>query len=403
MWPALHKVNALYRSFMDVDQVVTMTDLASRRRLKYMMDQIFGDDPCRIFHSDYMTNARVPEVNSASDSIMIIADLKLPQNIAYKDVIFKITFKSLSVRNQYEIEGLVYEILGQYELPFVMQHFKTYKCINFYAVLNHNASLIHQVKQRGATLYEHQSKLYDFNEAQIIVSERGGGSSLIDKIQAILTNKDVNISKEDWIAIFMQVMFCLAYFEEIGIMHHDLHLGNVWLDRTDQRVKYTLKITKMSNPIVFTTNYIVKIYDFDHAAITETRYRQGGKENTLLRDHCTSLGECNIMKAGRDYAQFCWWLHSTAFELLPEMVKATIKNSVNQSFLENEIGDQLGSLSWSGHPCKVAGHSGTPCESYETNSVVSMISRISETETLKDNGSTNHVTESVLSLLSYDH
>lgn len=397
MWPALDKVNVLYRAFMDVDEVATMTDLDSRRRLKTALTTIFGNDPCLILHSEYMINARVPPVNSASDSIMVIADLNIPNHIAYKDVIFKITFKSKTRKNQYQIEALVYYILSKYPLPFVMQHYETYYCPKFSTVLNHNSQLIKEMTQRWTKLKENQSQFYDFEEAQIIVSERGGGSNLFDTIASIRKNV-IRISDEDWIAIFMQVMFCLAYFEELGIMHHDLHLGNVWLDMTDQRVKYKLKITKTSNPIVFSTRYNVKIYDFDHATVVQTKYRKGNRENVLLEDLCPTIGECNTMQPGRDYAQFCWWMNAYANDLLPNMVMQTIDASVDSKFLQNKAFNQGGSLSWSGHPCI---KTKTRCQPYSITSVVKMISDISKSNTLQDRGSTDHGSESTLYLPSY--
>ena len=172
------------------------------------------------------------------------------------------------------------------------------------------------------------------------------------------------------------------------------------LDITDQKVKYSLYITKTSNPIVFSTSYIVKIYDFDHATIVETKYRKGTTENTLLEEEemCYTVGECNTMNPGRDYAQFCWWINAHAKDLLPQMVKQTIDASVDNVFLRNKAFDQGGSLSWSGHPCIKTENR---CQPYSTNSVVKMISDISKSNTLQDRGSTDHGSASALYLPSY--
>ena len=403
-WPSLDKVNVLNSAFMDVDEVASMTTLNSRRRLQTALTMIFGDDPCRILQSNYLINARVPPVNSASDSIMVIADVNIPNKIAHKDVIFKITFKSKTRKNQYEIEALVYRILGEYPLPFVMQLYNTYYCPTFSNILKKKSQLIDDMTQRWTKLKQNQSQFYDFEKAQIMVSERGGGHSLFDTIAFIRQNsREAQVfSEEDWIAIFMQVMFCLAYFEELGIMHHDLHLGNVWLDQTDEIVHYSLYITKNANPIVFNTRYIVKIYDFDHATIVESKYRKGSNENTLLHDLCDMIGECNLMKPGRDYAQFCWWMRAIARDLLPQIINQTIDASVDSVFLNNKAFDQGGSLSWSGHPC-VRPPKGRMCKSYPTNSVVKMISDISKSNILQDRGrfSPSYNSESKLYLLSY--
>lgn len=410
-WPSIQKVMTL-REFMDVDSNVTMTDLASRRRPKFLLKDIFSQDPCQILHSHYMTNAKVPPVNSASDSIIVIADLNLPEGIAYNDIIFKITFASRTGANQYEIEDTVYRELSKYDLPFVMQHLKTYKCSHFQQLLTYGRqsqslsklfqdqkltwkeksecitsikNLLLQIKRRWWDLKEYHFASYDWTQAQIIVCERGRGCSLADKIVS-LTTKNENLDENDWVAIFIQVMFCLAFFEQINLMHHDLHLGNVWLDTTDHKVKYYLNVGA-SLPIVFTTDYIVKVYDFDHAAL-------GGYTNTLLERNCYHVGECNVMNIGRDYAQFCWWLNTCT--LVPDSIKDTIKRSVDKEFLANTQGHHPGSLSWSGHPCvHVMGHS---CNPYQNASVVENIRIIANQKSLYDSQSTDYGSKSILYL-----
>ena len=287
--------------------------------------------------------------------------------------------------NQYQIEAEIYKILSQYDLPFIMQHYKTYICDNFTKITKqHTSPLISQINERGRILFQHQQANYNFHRAQILVIERGGaGSSLEAAIRAIQSNRLANLSDEDWCSIFIQTVFCLCFLEDIGIMHHDLHLGNIWLDQTDKKVKYTLKIRKDAPPIVFITNYLVKIYDFDHATITATKYRPGSMENNHLTGMCALVGECNQMKNGRDYYQFCWWLHKTAGALLPKLVGQFIEQSVNTHFLNNNAGNQPGSLSWSGHPCIIQSQ-GKACEPYETPSVIDLLERFSKTVVTKE-------------------
>ena len=70
------------------------SSLDDRRRLRqYIQEKSIYIDrgiPCDLFSNKFMTEIRVPPVNSASDSIMVIADINLP--IAYNEVIFTITF-----------------------------------------------------------------------------------------------------------------------------------------------------------------------------------------------------------------------------------------------------------------------------------------------------------------------
>lgn len=356
-------LNNRYRStLMDVDYVSTKSSLDHRRRLRQFLTHLFHASDCKVFSSKYLQNIKVPPVNSASDSIMVIADLNINDMVAYgkltpctdctyreglhmlTNIIFKITFKTHL--NQYEVENGIYKLLSKYELPFVMQHLHTFHCTNF-------LQYIHQpdiVKRLQALQKQHGHK-YDWNQSQIIMCERGSGHSLFESIE-----KNI-VDSQDLEFVFLEVIFCLGFFEDIGIVHHDLHLGNVWLDHSDKIFKYRLFIHKTLPPIEFVTNILVKVYDFDHSTVTQTPYNssivQGQVVNRMLDENglCAAIGECNKYAYGRDYFQFAWWLYNRT--QLPEKIKAMIERSVDNSFLRNKRGNYIGSLAWDGHPCVI--------------------------------------------------
>ena len=371
MWQStLYHLRYRNVDFMDLDEVVTTTSLEDRRRLRQLFTDLFPKDPCHVFSSPYLVNARIPPVNSASDSIMVIADLNIPRMVSYNNIIFKITFHNL-LTNQYVIENKVYEFLSKFELPFVMQYLNTYHCDDFRSVTSNEGSVLEQIYQRYKSLITYNVGRYDFKRAQILVCERGGGKSLADSA--------ATLQPDEWLPIFVQIVFTLAFFEEIGLMHHDLHLGNVWLDRVDQAYEYILHVDKQMEPIRITTDRIVKIYDFDHATVVPTKYNRSqssivGQPNTFLYDLCPMIGECNRMRIGRDYAQVCWWLINTVPNL-PPVIRQSIEQSVTQDFLTNKaVGRPGGSLAWSGHPCQVRRNS--PCEHYKLNSVRTLAKKL---------------------------
>ena len=374
---------------MDVDYVTTKSNLDHRRRLGTILKDLFDASDCKVFSSKYLQNIKVPPVNSASDSIMVIADVKVPDVFAYTNIIFKITFKGYL--NQYEIENGIYKLLSNYELPFVMQHLHTFYCKNF--VQN---TIQPDIVGRLQSLQKQHGQKYDWNQSQIMMCERGGGHSLFDAIDRNLVNS------QDLGFVFLEVLFCLGFFEDIGIVHHDLHLGNVWLDRSDKIFKYTLHIHKTLPPIEFVTNILVKIYDFDHSIVTQTQYNssivQGQVVNRMLDANglCAAVGECNNYAFGRDYYQFAWWLYNKA--QLPEQIKAMIESSVYNPFLKNRKGNNIGSLSWDGHPCVI--NSGESCQMYpEMPSINVLLRKCTDT---KFNGDWTYDYDQTLYLPSYN-
>lgn len=354
-------------SFMEVDQVATTTSLDDRRRLKLYLAQIFGSDPCALFSSPHLRNIRVPPVTSASDSIIVICDVDLPEYIAYSDVIFKITFAPNSTHNQYAVESAVYKLVSQFELPFVMQHIHTFLCSTFESSISNP-----QVRERLRNMQSVKRFKYDFNRAQIIMCERGRGECLAKSLGKV---KDA-----EWTPIYIQILFCLAFFEEMGIMHHDLHLGNVWLDRTDALVTYKLYTDRTLAPIEFTTNVLVKIYDFDHSSMSRTMYNTHVKDlliernDMLEREFCNPFGRCNRMQPGRDFAQVCWWLNQVPS--LSEAVKGCITESIDQAFLSDSGISEGGRLSFAGDPC-IHRANGSPCTTeFRMESAVKLVQKM---------------------------
>ena len=369
---------------MDIDSTSTKTSLEHRRILRFYIQKIFKSD-CEVFSSQYLQNIRVPRVNSSSDSIIVIADINMNKNVMKTDVIFKITFKSFL--NQYEVENTIYELLTQYKLPFVMQHLHTFYCTTF---LKHTYPS--DIAKRLEVLRKEHGNKYDWNQSQIIMCERGDGHSLHDCVQKNL------LKSEDYGFIYLQVIFCLGFFEDIGIVHHDLHLGNVWIDRSDKFYKYRLFIHKtLPKPIEFVTNILVKIYDFDHSTLSQTFYNKNKVVNNMLeaKQLCKMGGLCNQFTYGRDYYQFAWWMYHTG--KLPSLIKTMIEQSVNPAFLQNRMGKEVGSLFLDGHPCVVTGAS---CQTYPRMSSVNPLLRQLTHTTFNGDEIASHLQEFYLP--SYD-
>jgi len=250
--------------------------------------------------------------------------------------VIKMTFLG-GKTNELEYETQVYSFLMLFKNPFVTQLIKTFSCHDAFSLcksgLENHREAMQQIVNRIHALHRKNTE-YDYKKTRILLTERGMGSTLLQW----------NASDYEWVCVLAQLLFCLAYFEDIGLMHHDLHLGNVLVEKTDKVVTYNLKINK-TKFLKFTCNHIVKIYDFDRATVRKTKYQSISSDNSLLNLLCNSLGTCNNFTVGWDFAQVGWWMFNTKRDC-PLIIKKFIRKTIDNRFLE--MNEQL---SWKGHSC----------------------------------------------------
>ena len=326
------------RDFMDVDQIETTVSIEHRRYLYERWKEISADQ-CNIFASDVFKNIIVRDANSASDSIIIFLDIIYKgssRNVYVPSAVIKMTFLG-GTTNELEYETQVYSFLMLFKNPFVTQLIKNFSCSDAFSLcksgIENNRTAMEQIINRIDSLNRKNAQ-YDYKKVRILLTERGTGSTLFQW----------NDSDYEWVCVLVQLLFCLAYFEDIGLMHHDLHLGNVLVEKTDKAVTYNLKISK-TKFVKFTCNHIVKIYDFDRATVRKTKHQNISSDNSLLNLLCNRLGTCNKFTVGWDLAQVCWWLFNTKRDC-PSIIKKFIKKTIDNRFLEMDE-----QLSWKGHSC----------------------------------------------------
>ena len=331
--------NSRGRDFMDVDQIETTTSIEHRR---YLYDRWKkGDvDQCNIFASDVFKNVNVKEANSASNSIIVFLDILYQgssQKIYVPSAVIKMTFFG-GETNELEYETQVYAFLMLFKNPFVTQLIKNFSCNDALTLcesgLENHKKAMQDIITRIRAL-RRKNDAYNYQKVRILLTERGTGSTLYDW---------GNTDNFEWVCVMVQLLFCLAYFEDIGLMHHDLHLGNVLVEETDKPVTFDLKINK-TKIIKFTCNHVVKIYDFDRATVRRTKYQNISSDNSLLNLLCARLGTCNKFTVGWDLAQVCWWLFNAKRDC-PLIIKDFIQKSIDNRFLNMDK-----QLSWKGHSC----------------------------------------------------
>lgn len=113
---------------------------------------------------------------------------------------------------------------------------------------------------------------------------------------------DTPVDRFELTKIIAMVAQCLITLKKYQIMHHDLHTGNVFLQKltTPRKITYSYPELTETKKKSFVTRFVPVIYDFDHG------YGTGfANNNTKLTHHfCESLGECNEFVNNYDWYTF---------------------------------------------------------------------------------------------------
>jgi hypothetical protein len=265
---------------------------------------------------------KFPKPNSASDSIIILGNLKYNLNPFstrrnskdyYNDnIIIKLTFVPIQYDDSAFNNSLLMEIeiykktnfllLGMIT-PHVMGYVTSFNCstkelIKSFRVANDRSSntILYNRTSEIKKIKEDDRKVYS-DEASVLIIERGIGSSLEEAF--------INFSNEDWNIFIFQLCYTLQALYINGIQHNDLHIGNVWVQPIT-KTKITYNIGR--NSYTFDTKFIIKIFDYDFGFIDNRGLRSvdAGYDtricdnnvichNTKLDDFCDVDGICNIL------------------------------------------------------------------------------------------------------------
>lgn len=157
--------------------------------------------------------------------------------------------------------------------------------------------------------------------------------------------------ERDVLNIAAQVAQALAVLKEEGIMHHDLHDGNVLIKRlaTDTTLSYDFPRNLVADkPLTLKTRFFVSIYDFDHAS------GRGFVNSTLdTHSYCIAFGECNEF-----VPNFDWYTFLTYYIRSLRKARIPVPN-VLETILR---GNDAKSDAWVGRPCTCTSFPATPKE-----------------------------------------
>jgi hypothetical protein len=232
------------------------------------------------------------EKDSASDSIIC-------EGLLHKEnVIVKVSFKARGGEhrdNSLEIERRIYaEVLPRIlnTMPFLANLACEQFALTKEKLLKTAKSkvIVEKLLKEMKTI---DKSRYDLSKANLMITKKARGRKLGDWL---LEEETLPTNFVD--DVLHQIAYALIQFEDKGLMHNDLHAGNIFVEKLDTPLRLSFDIDGYSRDI----KYFVEIYDFDHSSKSATtKDQQVLKNNHLDHGMCTHYGECNYFRKNVDW------------------------------------------------------------------------------------------------------
>lgn len=241
---------------------------------------------------------------SASQSIIIsgtieptaIDKMRSPNN----NVIFKITFSPNNpLDNSLQVEIAIYKniitrLVNNKNTPHVTSYLGFNQCRDSFKLPSTEIKPYNtQLKEIGNQIDEFKDKLYNLDEANLLITERSSGIELKKWITKTTLLHDL-------LSVIFQVLYTLNCFARIGLQHNDLHYGNIFIEDMGQSITLFYK-RGPHQYIELTTRYIVKIYDWDRGSILHPAVPSNLE---LTGIYCKNFSTCEYYNPKFDCFQF---------------------------------------------------------------------------------------------------
>lgn len=257
-------------------------------------------NPHTVRFEDLVKNISYKKRTSASDSLLLIADLTLTG----ERVFMKITVKPAILKNKNSnvVEGAVYlnvvdKLISQHTTPHLLSGVGFYECTGMSSSLYRAAFRNAEDRERACKAWrrlfrdEYAESVHD-TACVLVTQYDGNGQSLGDVVPNSRTGQTIPV--EQFRSIICQILYTLEAFNQSDppLRHNDLHLGNILIDSVaDGIMTYVLSDTEAY--AVPTHGCFARIFDFDWAF--------AGKINMKLEPYdvydgvCNDEGQCNAV------------------------------------------------------------------------------------------------------------
>ena len=326
----------------------------------------------------------IPEVDSVSESIILKGTLD------GRSIVIKAFFGRKGTRhaddNSLEVEQFIYSRVVP-ELRKLTPH--VVECIRADTIWDFQperdlAALVPAVKERFRKrmdamegknraniaalerLGRKVNNAVDFRKLHMVVTKTMDGHPMRQWVDEILPSMSETGQTRFLKDVLLQVATTLMVFKQFRLMHNDLHLGNIFVERltAPNRRSFDLGDRHYEHDV----HFWVQIYDFDLSTVrTNDRIADmSDVDNSKLADdgggYCKKYGACNSFRPLADWFRVLWSLYQYASGPMRKAFDMPLLSKTARSFHPDNYWRNRNKDAWEGFACLCGNKECVPCE-----------------------------------------
>ena len=309
-------------------------------------------DQCNFFNS--FEDLEVVSKDSASNSWIFTGGLGLGAKyslVPYAFCALKMTFEPLksellNVDNSLQIERDIYrKVVNALILcgftPHVVVYYGTLHCDQFQKSIKEARKSRKELKNALKNIVKQVNTLsLNVERMRAVVTE---GLST-GKYQQYISEE---LDFQSQLIILFQVFYTMAVFAQVGLVHNDLHTGNVFIDLIEKPLRNRYLITDNDKKVFvyeLESKYQARLYDFDRSEkismFGDLTLETAIHNNRLLPgDACIRFGYCPVLNERSEVYAFCAsaYEHNNPEPKNPDDPKLPPINAELNQFLEKIV------------------------------------------------------------------
>jgi len=256
----------------------------SRQFININLDNIY--DTLQLTHNNIAIDAFIDNITINSNEKYVLKPVLLKLIMDIISTLNKQTFAKINavsnallldpynnfIDNEYQIYQITNKLLYNNNTPNISSMITSGECLLDNANI-YNNYLIEKAIKLGDYFENtiNQVPLRHLYSYKIFVLELLNTSISLESL--IYQYRD-QLNQEDFInnfiAIMVQIAYTLECFNRIGLIHNDLHTGNIFVERLLQPINFQYILTDRSGEKIIKifnirTNYFIRIFDFDRS------------------------------------------------------------------------------------------------------------------------------------------
>jgi hypothetical protein len=226
---------------------------------------------------DKLVKKDVVAGDSASPSFVLLGQAKIavPNSCIKRGISIKIMFAKW-VNNAHTASDFTPDLIAEQYIystviPYIFANSYSPNMIAFYGIIECNNFNVNAAGYLPWEKFEtkHDKESYDLSRFKGIITEKAVGGKPVKLGNWIRARENL----EEFDTIVVQIIYTCTMMDQIGLLHNDLHEGNLFIDDLGSGNRVAMKFCIGSVAVVeISTRYVVKIYDWDRSVKVSTKY-----------------------------------------------------------------------------------------------------------------------------------